>query len=367
MNHETNTTVKDPEQIVVERSLAELTQEMEAMRNNSDIQHLIQDLARDINYELPEDVFTSEEAFMEAAQTTFDFRKGRSREELAHITLSSETIEALDRVIDDFNMKRNTEPTQKDFDVAFIPGAAGFVPAKRLDYLVELMDQGKVDTDVIVMIGCERPLVMQPNAAGKNEVERAGAAGYNKSGKMAETEFDLMRNTAAAKFNIPDDAWKTVEGTDVDIPEEFHRDFRIAYATTKGGKTICIVSAPMVTEEDRYYPDKEEPNDNPRKRANTPDGYAMTADLLTDYFDHLDHSGAPKALTVTDAVFNRFQGADAISTLAPEGIESETVGFTREHVGLPDWPGGETYYLQEVLSTLKSTLKARNALTKHIA
>jgi len=362
MIHETNINTKETEQVVTEKSITELTQEMDSLRSNPDIQQLIEDLARDINYELPEDAFGSEEEFMKAAQATFDFRKGRSREELENITLSPETIEALDRVVDDLDMKHNTEPTQKDFDVAFIPGAAGFVPAKRLDYLVELMEQGKVDSEVIVMIGCERPLVMKPNAAGKNEVDRAGAAGYNKSGEMAETEFDLMRNTAAAKFDIPDDAWKVVEGTDVDIPEEFHRDFRIAYATTKDGKTICTVSAPMITEEDRIYPDG-----NPRKRANTPDGYAMTADLLTDYFDHLDHRGTPKALTVTDAVFNRFQGADATSTLAPEGIESETVGFTREHAGLPDWPGGETYYLQEVLSTLKSTLKARNALTKHAA
>jgi|GEM_PF-4098432 len=359
MNHETNIETKNNEQVVVEQSLAELTQSMEAMRNNPDIQHLIEDLARDIDYKLPEDAFTSEEEFMKAAQATFDFRKGRSREELEHISLSPETIEALDRVIDDLDMKHNTEPTQKDFDVAFIPGAAGLVPAKRLDYLVELMEQGKVDTGVIVMIGCERPITMTPNAQGQNEIDRAGAAGYNTSGEMAKTEFDLMRNTAAAKFDIVDEDWKTIEGTDIDIPEDFHRDFRVAYATTKDGKTICTVSAPMLSE-DRYYPDG-----NPRKRANTADGYIMTAELLSDYFDHLPAGATPQALTVTDAVFNRFQGADAIGSLAPEGIESETVGFTREHAGLSDWPGGATYYLQETLSSLKSIVKARDELTKH--
>jgi len=368
MNHETNIAVKDNEQVVVEKSLAELTQEMDSLRSNPDIQHLIEDLARDTHYELPEDVFTSEAAFLEAAQATLDFRKGKTREEVEAITLSEETKDALDRVVDDLKMKQSTEPTHKEkdfdvvwFDTAFVLGAAGFVPAKRLDYLVELMEQGKVDTDVIVMIGCERPITMTPNAQGKNEIDRAGAAGYNTSGEMAKTEFDLMRNTAAAKFDIPDDAWKTVEGTDVDIPEEFHRDWRIAYTTTKDGKTICIVSAPMLSE-DRYYPDG-----NARKRANTADGYIMAAELLSDYFDHLPQARTPQALTVTDAVFNRFQSADAIASLAPEGIESETVGFTREHAGLPDWPGGETYYLQEILSTLKSTVKARDALTKHAA
>jgi hypothetical protein len=327
---------------------------------------LIEDLARDTHYELPEDAFTSEAAFLEVAQATLDFRKGKTREEAEAITLSDETKDALDRVVDDLKMKQNTEPTQKEkdfdivrFDAALLPGAAGFVPAKRLDYLVELMDRDKVKTDIIFMIGCERPINMKPNDKGQNEIDRAGAAGYNQAGDIAQTEFDLMRNTAAVKFDIADEDWSTVEGTDVDIPEEYHRNWRIAYATTKDGKTICVISAPMLTEEDRIYPDG-----NPRQRANTPDGYAMAADLLHDYFGHLPEGESPRALTVTDAIFNRFQGNDAKTVLAPEGIDSEAVGFTREHAGLPDWPGGETYYLQEILSSIKSTYKARNALAK---
>lgn len=360
MAHEKQTTqsLEHNNNAIVEITAAELNREMNDLRNNPDIQHLIHDLAKDTHYDLSEGAFDSDEAFVEAAQATLDFRKGKTREETEAIVLSDETKNALDQVIDDLDMKRDTEPLQPHFDVAFIPGAAGIVPTKRLDYLVELMDKGKVDTDVIMMIGCERPVNMKPNAKGQNEIDRAGAAGHNQAGDIAQTEFDLMRNTAAVKFDIADEGWNTVAGTDVDIPEEYHRDWRIAYTTTKDGKTVCVTSAPMLTEEDRVYPDG-----NPRKRANTPDGYAMAADLLRDYFDHLPNGGSPRALTVTDAVFNRFQGNDARTTLAPEGIESETVGFTREHAGLPDWPGGETYYLQEILSSIKSTRKARDALT----
>lgn len=74
-----------------------------------------------------------------------------------------------------------------------------------------------------------------------------------------------------------------------------------------------------------------------------------------------------KALIITDAVFNRFQGADAKGALAPHGVEAETVGYSREHAGLPDWPGGNAYYIQEVLSTLRQTRNARDLLQRKVS
>lgn len=65
---------------------------------------------------------------------------------------------------------------------------------------------------------------------------------------------------------------------------------------------------------------------------------------------------------VTDAIFTAFQGADAKAALAPYGISCETVGYNREDMGLPDWPGGNTLYKQEVLSALRQTRAARNKL-----
>ena len=70
-----------------------------------------------------------------------------------------------------------------------------------------------------------------------------------------------------------------------------------------------------------------------------------------------------RAVVVTDAVFTPFQQIDAQKAFAPIGVEVETVGFTREHAGMSDdWPGGDAYYLQELLSTFRSTRFARDQL-----
>ena len=72
------------------------------------------------------------------------------------------------------------------------------------------MEDGKAETDIIALLGCERKLDMKPNAKGLTELDRAESAAHSKDGTPAETEFDLLRNTAAHKFDIPDEAWSLI-------------------------------------------------------------------------------------------------------------------------------------------------------------
>ena len=301
----------------------------------------------------PEDETYDEETFFTTAQKVLDFRNGGSRENISFTELSSEAKDVLHELIDIFGMRRETEPSSPDFDVAFVPGAAGKIPANRLAYLRELESNGKLHTSNIVLIGSERPVDLKANASGLTEIDRAGNAGYNSRGEQAQTEFDIMRNTASVAYGINEDDWDIIEGIDVEVPHDkgFHDAYRVA--TTKvGDQNIFVVSAPML-EENRISA-----SGKPRNRANTTDGYLMTAKLF-----NVKPEDQLRALVVTDAVFTPFQHVDAEKVFAPFGVAVETAGFTRAHAGMDtDWPGGDSYYLQEILSNLRSTRDARDAL-----
>lgn len=342
---------------VLETSADTLEGAMEGYMHDPDIQELIKVVAEGRGIDVSEDDYTNEESFMQAAQRALDFRNGAGRDAVKPADLGQEAENALRAVIDKLGMQKDTEPHNPDADMVFVLGAAGAIPGKRLDYAVELIEAGKLDTNVVTLIGSERPLMMQKNAAGLNELDRAGTAGYSKNGVAAVTEFDLLRNAAAAKFDISDDEWQVFNGRDPRVPAEYNyqTDWRIAYHE-KDGMNIFVTSAPMLDEH------RTQPNGQPRNRSNTIDGFIMASEMLRD----LDQEKDMHVVMVTDAIYNKFQDADGKSALAPRGITSETVGYTREHAGLPEWPGGNALYIQEVLSTLRQTRAARDTLAKAV-
>lgn len=324
----------------------EIIERFESYRNNPQLLELIARLAEEREITIP-DPTDDENSFMAASGAAFDFRKGKKREELNGGDLSQEVKDLAEALVDQFDMKRNTEPVNPDFDAVLILGGAGITPLTRLNYAMELQEQDRLRAPTIVMVGGERPV----NDA---EIGRAGEVGFDQSGKPAETEFDLMRNTAAKKLNIDDDDWEYYEGDDQTVPHEqgFHTTWRMA-RTEKEGQEVLVLSAPML-DEDRY-----QPNGIPRNRANTVDSLLMAAKFMG--MGRID--GGRFAL-VTNAVFVPFQDADGKKALTGYGVETETIGMTREHSGLAEWQNGDIgYYIQETLSALRSTRAARDKLT----
>ena len=71
--------------------------------------------------------------------------------------------------------------------------------------------------------------------------------------------------------------------------------------------------------EDRYSP-----NGTARNRANTIDSLLMIGETMG-----MGHDTPMRACVVTNAVFTRFQGADAKKALSAYDVDIEVVGMTR--------------------------------------
>lgn len=334
---------------LADMAAAEVSKRLEGYVQSTFLHELIARVAEERGVDVPD--IHDEASFFDAAQLAFDFRNGKAREDVSVADLSEGTKQQLHELIDAFAMRRETEPTEFAADMVFIPGAAGMVPANRLAYFAELEESGKLSTPNVVLIGSERPVNMVPNGIGLTEIDRAGLAGYSSGGTVAKTEFDIMRNTAASAYGIQDSDWETITGRDPEVPPQYQGEYRVAH-TKVGAQDIFVVSAPMLDE------DRISPNGTPRTRANTIDGYLLMMKLINP-----KKEDTLRAVVVTDAVFTPFQQIDAQKAFAPIGVEVETVGFTREHAGMSDdWPGGDAYYLQELLSTFRSTRFARDQL-----
>lgn len=345
---------------IIDGAAYEFEQKMDSYFTDPDIREFIASLAVDRGVVIPDilgDI--SEDEFMDAAQVVLDSRKGQGRESIVDSPYSERSKEALEIVKVNLQMNHNSEPSHTDFDIAFVPGSAGKSPANRLKYLLKLIEAGSVKTDTIAMLGCERPVDTKPNKAGTTELDRAGIFGYDKSGNPAVTEFDLMRNSATHLLDIADEDWQVFEGHVGSIPEQhrFQYKYKIAYAE-KNGKQVFVLSTPMLDEQ-RLHPDG-----NYRNRANTKDNVRMSAEMLRD---HAGSSDELNAFFVTDAIFAKFQEADLASVLAPYGVRLEAAGFSRKEADASDWPGGNNYYAQELLSTLRQTRDARNMLRQERA
>jgi hypothetical protein len=334
-----------------------LEEDFEKLAHDEDMRQLADEIATFRGIELGDERFDSEESAMDFMQQAFDFRNGAGRNAVKAIDLGEQAKAALDVIIDKYDMKRDTEPTFQEVDMVFIPGAAGAVPAKRLSYAMELIEAGKLKSNVITMIGCERPIDMKPNTAGTTEIDRAGPAGHNSHGEPAKTESDLMRNTIAVQFGIADEEWETWEGTDPRVPKDlgFQENWKI-YHCEKDGMHLFVLSAPMLGDA-RYQPDG-----SARTRSNTSDGYIMAAEMMRDH----NPNEPIRTVTITDSIY-QFQAPDAEGALAPYGVEADFAGYNRQHHNQPEWPAGDAMYIQEILSLLRQTRAARDYLARRKA
>lgn len=328
-----------------------MAEQFDEFRKSEKLLALIARLAKERELEIP-DPTESEESFMKALQVAFDLRQGKSREELEGGDLSAETKELMEELIDRYDLRRDTEPVNPNFDATLILGAAGITPLTRLEYALELEENGKLKSPLLIMVGGERPVPEAEIERTKTgELARTGAT-FDLSGQNVKTEFDLMRETAAMKLGVEDDEWEYFQGDEPSIPHDkgFLTTYRIARAF-KDGRQILVTSAPMLDE--KRYSDSDPTK--PRNRANTVDSLLMISEILG--------LEGGRVCAVTNAVFTRFQGADVKKAMAPYNIDTETVGMTREHSNLPEWQNGDIgYYIQELLSTIKSTKRARDRL-----
>ncbi len=341
-----------------ERVPHEIAEQFEDYCTNPDILELIARLSDEQHIDIP-DPTQDETSFMAALQATFDFRKGKTREEIDSNGLSPEVIALTDKLIETYDMRRDTEPTNPDFDAALILGGAGITPLTRLEYALELQEQGKLCAPTLIMVGGERPVNEGEIARAKSGELARTDTDFDLSDKSVTTEFDLMRETAAAKLGIADDEWEYFTGDDATVPhgEGFQTEYRIARAY-KDGQQILVTSAPML-DEDRYYPDG-----NKRTRANTIDSLLMIGETMG-----MGDGNPMRACVVTNAAFVRFQDADAKKALSAHNVDIETVGMTRAHSGLAEWQASEkypdgdpAYYIGETLSAIRSTKFARDRL-----
>jgi len=334
---------------IYEHTARELTEKFEAYRHDPDLLELVARLSDARGIEVP-DPTKDEESFMTATQRVFNFREeDKPREQAVEGDLSQDIKDLAEKLVEKFDMRRNTEPQNPDFDAVLVLGGAGITPKTRLEYALDLEKQDKLRAPALVMVGGERPV----NDA---EIGRAGEAGHNFGGDPAETEFDLMRNTIAKKLSISDEEWQYYDGDDPKVPRDqgFHTSWRVAY-TRKNDQEIIVTSAPMI-DDDRYVPDTNPPK--PRNRANTVDSLLFAARFL-----NMGRVDGGRFGVVTNAVFVPFQDADSKKALAGYNIDTETVGMTREYSGLPEWrDGDERYYIQEILSAIRSTRFARDRL-----
>ena len=335
-----------------EQVLETVTEQFEAYRTNPDILELVACLADERSITIP-DPTENEDSFMTAVQATFDFRNGKKREELEGGDLSQTVKDLAEELVNEFDMRRDTEPKNPDFDAVLILGGAGITPLTRLEYAMELQENDKLHVPTIIMVGGERPVDAAEIARTKTgELARTGTD-FDLSDRPVATEFDLMRETAATTLDISDDDWEYFAGDDPTVPHDqgFHTNYCIARAY-KDGQQILVTSAPML-DEDRYSP-----NGSPRNRANTIDSLLMIGDTMG-----MGDGNPMRACVVTNAAFTRFQDADAKKALGAYNVDVETVGMTRAHSGLAEWQNGDIgYYIQEMLSAIKSTRAARDRL-----
>ena len=334
-----------------EEETQNITEQFDEFRQSEKLLELITRLAEERELDIP-DPTESEESFMKALQVTFDLRKGKPREELEGGDLSTEAKELVEELIDRYDLRHDTEPVNPNFDATLILGGAGITPLTRLEYALELEEKGKLKSPLLIMVGGERPVPeVEIERTKTGELARTGAL-FDLSEKNVTTEFDLMRETASMKLGIKDDEWEYFEGDEPTIPHDkgFLTTYRVARAF-KDGQQVIVTSAPMLDE--KRYSDHDPTK--PRNRANTVDSLLMISEMMG-----LENG---RVCAVTNAVFTRFQGADVKKAMAPYNIETETVGMTREHSNLPEWQNGDIgYYIQELLSTIKSTKHARDRL-----
>lgn len=277
------------------------------------------------------------EGMHQAIKAAFDLREAGgerwNRVELPQKELFDDRIHELAVKI---GLEGDTVPFRVDAQAALILGGAGKSPLERATYTRELIEDDKLRTNTVVLLGSSRPV-------DDAERQRAGEYAENSS-----TEYELMLRAASSVFKVRFEQDDELIGYDDSVPVGFESGWRIAHAETTDGKNIFVLSTPMVT--DQFYPDG-----NRRPRANTADTYATFARVAQ--FDDPDSH----VVAVTNAHFTPFQGADAVADLKKHGISAEVVGYDPSHFGNPSKTPEEL--LQETLSAVNSLMRASKTET----
>jgi len=269
----------------------------------------------------------------------FDFRSGADgsygeRSEAEDFACDEVMADAIDYTAKKFGLTGDTQPENSDVKVALVLGGAALSPLNRTGYAKELIDQGKLNPEIIALLGSDRPV---------DVAERARGGDYAVN---ATTEFELMiaATETVWRTNLnPEDVY---ELTDPLIADNLPRHARIAHIPADKDHTdIFILSAPMLT--DPF----EVRNGKPGRRART---------NSRDTFNMLARVGnfqvGDRAVAITNAHFRPFQGADAAGQLSVLGVETEIVGYDSKHFGDPAKKPNEL--LQEMLTAADSLAKA---------
>ena len=340
-------TIEDTEQ--------HLSETMDEYVSGLTTRRFIDEAARDRGVAIPDmiEALPDEQTFLSAAEDVLDSRKGKVRAEIKGTPYGPAAKAALETVKQELEMTIDTLPQRQHYDAVIIPGGAGSAPRKRLEYIMKLIDEGHLTTNMIIMMGSDRPVNTEPDKkTGKNEIDRAGSGGYNKAGVPATTEAELTRNTIADVLGIADDEWVTEKGYRTSIPEQYHfqHSYDIDYAVTDTYHVFNL-SSPMLDNQRHHA------NGKRRSISNTADTLMMVGAM---FGDTVREGETPHVLMSCDAIHKAYQGAEAAARLAAEGVECETIGFSRATAGMPEKTDGE--YSQEILSTFKRTRSARDYL-----
>lgn len=325
-------TQRTPEQLLGELShderLAELLHDIDHARVNAG-----QIDAADRSYEAG-DVL----GMQKSMASVFSFRKiggeRNEREDMPKVELFSDRVEALAH---EYGFTGDTIPESPDATAAIILGGRATGSYDRTRYMKELIHNGHVDTDTIVLLGSTRPA----DALDKNAAEIF---------EDATDEFGIMKIAAKDVFGAVFEEVDELQGHDGNVATGFEQGWRIAHSKTEDGKNLFVLSAPQLT--DNFHGDG-----NRRGRTNTSDTLNMFAKVA-------DLEPGAHVIIDTNAHFGPFQGADAVGNLDKYGVTAETVGFSPEHYNRPAKTPEEL--VQEIFSAVNSSIKAEKGSSEFV-
>jgi len=273
-----------------------------------------------------------------AMSNVFSFRKqGGERneyEEMPQVELFRGRIEALAH---EYGFTNDTVPENPNATAGVVLGGRATGSYDRTRYTKELIDNGYLDTDTIVLLGSTRPA---------DSIDRKAGEIFDD----AVDEYDIMKIAAKDVFGVEFDDTEDLQGFDGSVATGFEQGWRIAHAKTTDGKDVFVLSAPQLTDNFHH-------NNRRRDRANTGDTLNMFAKVAR--YEQGSH-----AVVITNAHFKPFQGAEAVGNLDRYGVTAETVGFEPEHFDRPSKAPEEL--MEEMFTAVNSSVRAEKGAHDHV-
>lgn len=258
----------------------------------------------------------------------------RERWQAVDVPFSEHADDVVRRAATVLEVVEPTSPTPP-YDHVVVLGGGGRSPLLRAAYAEEAIRRFDLLDVPVWLLGSPRPV--------EQGDERRAVAEYAAD---ASDEFDLMTAAAMAAFGASvvsevalcgceslDDScrvWSSRGGVAADATPVAFQHERLRIMDRGGGAAIRVLSAST---------------SNPPNRPNTADTYELFGRVS-------DLGTGDRVLIVTTQVFVPFQRFDAVRMLGlPYGARVDVIGFGEEH---GDRPGTSEYYLQELLSGLRS-------------